>query len=108
MYMHIKANISELNSYMSKAKATFTPNIKHTIRLYEDRQIATFKTRTNTVLYFVNLVALVNGRTEKEYSRVVATHENTTPATRQDRQRHREEARRRRHSRSGTARLFEA
>ena len=80
--MIIKSNISELKSYAAKSKATAKPKIDHTIRLYEERNIANFKTALNAVVALAFPITLKNGSGEtKAYHTLVAKYEHATPAT---------------------------
>ena len=79
--MTIKSNLSELKAQSAKASKATKPNIYHIVKWYEERKVAIFKSALNSVLYLIHSVAIVNGRAEKAYNRVVARYGNTIPAT---------------------------
>ena len=70
--MTINTNISELKTYSAKSAKDSKPKLDHIIKLYEDRQIASFKSALNTVLYIGKPVGVVNGRDEQACNGVVA------------------------------------
>ena len=57
--MALKSNISELKAYSAKVPKGTKPKLDHSVDLYADKKIASFKSALNTVVYLINIVAIV-------------------------------------------------
>ena len=77
----LKSNISEFKTYSAKASNSSKPKIDNIIKFWEETKIANSTSALNTASYLATPVALVNGRVETDYSRVVATFRHATLAT---------------------------
>ena len=81
--MTFESNVSELNSYVSRAPEANRSIIKDVIKLYEDKKIVNFRAALNATLLLssTNKNTIKSGRAEKEYNKIVDKYSEAYPMT---------------------------